>query len=69
MENSFFEDPKVVIAISLLWGIGIALLFKNNCPNNCVMIKVPPSFTSESQIYAGNRCFNLYQYQYPCVEE
>ncbi len=68
METSIFDNPKIVMAISILWGIGIALLFKSNCPNNCIVIKAPQTFTTDSQVYAGNRCFQLFHYAYPCED-
>jgi hypothetical protein len=69
MDKNIFENPKIIIAISLLWGIGIALLFKNNCPNNCIVIKAPSTFTNDSLVFGGNRCFQLFRYDYPCVDE
>lgn len=65
------ESRGAVIVISLIWGLGLALLFRKACTNDqCAIIKVPPEFyTSKQIIYdRNNRCYKLTQYSSPCAE-
>ena len=68
--TSILENNIVIILISLIWGLGLALLFRRVCQNDvCTIIKVPPSlYTQNNIIYdKNNRCYQLYKYPSPCV--
>lgn len=67
---SIFENRVIIILISLIWGFGLALLFRKVCQNDqCVVVKVPPSFNAQQGIIhdRDNRCYKLEKYLSPCV--
>ena len=68
--TNILENNIVIILISLIWGLGLALLFRRVCQNDvCTIIKVPPSlYTQNNIIYdKNNRCYQLEKYQSSCV--
>lgn len=67
---NIFENNLVVILISLIWGFGLALLFKKVCENDqCTVVKVPPTFYTQNGIIydRNNRCYQLQKYPSPCI--
>lgn len=69
MEDSFFNKRFIIIIISLIWGFGIALLFRKICKNDeCVVIKVPPQFIQSGSIIKdkNNHCYKLHTYYSEC---
>lgn len=55
-----------VILISLIWGFGLALLFKKSCQNDtCVIVKSPENFPDK--IKSNNKCYKLQKYPADCV--
>ena len=68
--TSFLDNRKIIILISIIWGFGIALLFKKVCQNDqCVVVKVPNIVNSQNNIIfdKNNKCYQLYKYPSPCV--
>lgn len=67
--DNILENRVVVIFISLLWGLGLAIIFRKVCTNGqCVVVKVPPQFSEIGQIIReNNKCFKLIKYDSPCV--
>ena len=56
----------IVILISLIWGFGLALLFKRSCKNDtCVIVKAPDNFPEK--IRSGNKCYRLEKYNADCI--
>jgi hypothetical protein len=68
---SILQNRVMIILISLIWGFGLALLFRKICQNDqCVIVKVPPVFNNSSGIIydnKSNRCHKLYKYPSPCA--
>lgn len=67
--DQFFQKRSMVILLSLIWGFGLALLFKKACTNNqCIIVKVPPSFVNGNHMIRdkSNRCYLLDKYDSPC---
>ena len=65
-----FEQKWFTIVISLIWGIGIALLFKRQCKNaECIIIRVPPQVYQNGMVIRdkNNRCYKLEKYNSTCV--
>jgi len=67
--DKMLSSRAAVIIISIIWGFGLALLFRKVCQNNqCVIVKVPPNFyRSGSIIYEKNQCYELHKYLSECV--
>lgn len=68
--TSIFENRFVIIIISMIWGFGLALLFRKVCNNDqCVVVKVPQAFNNGNSIIydKNNRCYKLEKYPSPCV--
>lgn len=54
------------ILISLIWGFGLALLFKKTCQNDtCVIVRAPDNFPG--RIKSGNKCYELTKYNADCI--
>ena len=67
---NIFENRYFIILISIIWGFGLALLFRKVCQNDqCVIIKVPPLFDKSNNIIndRNNRCYKLEKYISPCI--
>jgi hypothetical protein len=67
---SILENRIIIILISMIWGFGLALLFRKICQNyKCVIVKVPPIFNNENNVIydRNNRCYKLQKYPSQCV--
>ena len=62
------KSEAIGIIISVLWGVGLAVLFRKTCINDqCVVVKVPLEFGDTSNIIRNDgRCYQLQPYVYPC---
>lgn len=62
-------SQNVTILLSIIWGFGIAILFKRVCQNNeCIITKVPPNFNEKRNlIFDNNKCYKLVKYASPCI--
>uniref|UniRef100_A0A6C0LSU9 Uncharacterized protein n=1 Tax=viral metagenome TaxID=1070528 RepID=A0A6C0LSU9_9ZZZZ len=66
----FLNNRTAIIVISLIWGFGLALLFRRVCNNDqCIIVKVPQQFHKEGDIIydKNNRCYRLMKYPYKCT--
>lgn len=66
---SILENRTVIILISMIWGFGLALLFRRVCANDqCIVIKAPASINENNVIYdKNNRCYQLEKYPSQCI--
>lgn len=67
---NFLNNRVVIILISMIWGFGLALLFRRVCHNDqCVVVKIPPDFNKSNGIIydRGNRCYKLKKYPSECA--
>uniref|UniRef100_A0A6G6ACS3 Uncharacterized protein n=1 Tax=Borely moumouvirus TaxID=2712067 RepID=A0A6G6ACS3_9VIRU len=68
---NILENKIVIILISMIWGFGIALLFRRTCQNDqCVIVKVPPVFQQTGGLVYDNKtnkCYQLQSYPSSCV--
>lgn len=65
LENRFF-----IILISMIWGFGLAILFRKTCQDNqCTIIKAPPKLREQNNIIhdKNDHCYRLYEYPSPCL--
>jgi hypothetical protein len=53
------KDDKAPIIFSIIWGIGLAILFRRSCRNRqCIIIKGPKPEELENKIYAfDDKCY------------
>lgn len=67
--TKFLDNKVVIIILSLIWGFGLALLFRKICQNDqCIVVKVPIELAKRNNIiYNKNRCYRLQTYASPCV--
>ena len=69
--SNILNNRIVIILISMIWGFGIALLFRKVCQNDqCVVVKVPPAFNNSNHIIydnSSNRCYKLEPYPSSCI--
>lgn len=67
--NNIWNNPISGVIISVIWGVGFALLFKKVCPNNkCLLIRVPPEFENgDNIIHDGKKCYKLTKYPAKCT--
>lgn len=68
MASDILNNRAITIIISIIWGLGLALLFRKTCQNeNCVVVKVPPEFYLRHNIIkSGNHCYQLQKYASTC---
>ena len=67
--TSVLDNNIVIILISLIWGIGLAILFRRVCQgDNCIIVNAPQTLTSQNNIIRDkNKCYQLEKYDSPCV--
>lgn len=68
--RELLENRIIIILISIIWGFGLALLFRKVCLNDqCTIVKVPPSLNINNNIIhdKNDRCYQLQKYPSPCA--
>jgi hypothetical protein len=56
-----------VIIISIIWGIGLVLLFKKSCPNDiCYVYKVPDNYIENQPILTPQGWVRFVKYPTKC---
>ena len=60
MFSDILNDEKGKIIISIIWGLGLATLFRRACKGrNCIIIKGPKPNELEGKIFKfDNKCFS-----------
>lgn len=69
--SDFFDNKIIIIIISIIWGLGIAIMFRKVCKNDqCVTVKVPMEFENGNKIiYDQNKkCYQLGKYFTDCED-
>ena len=67
--TEFFGNKSVIVIISIIWGLGMALMFRKSCKNDqCVTVQVPLEFENGNRIiYDHNKnCYQLQKYFTKC---
>lgn len=69
MLSELLNKRAVIIIISIIWGLGLAILFRKSCDNDkCVVVKAPLELAHSGNIIrSGNRCYELKRYYSECV--
>ena len=59
--DRLFKNKSGMILISIIWGLGLAALFKKVCKGrNCVIVKSPLPKDVENSIYKfDNKCYTF----------
>ena len=65
---AMLNDWYVIIIISIIWGLGLAFLFRKACTNDqCVVVKVPLNLEKNNHIiYSNKKCYRLERYNTHC---
>ena len=64
----FTNDEKVnKILISIIWGLGIATLFRKVCTNNCLVVKAP-KMKNYIEV-KDNKCYEFVKEKVPCEKK
>lgn len=60
--DEFLDNKHGVIIISVVWGLGLATLFRKVCKGrNCIVIKAPDPEKIKNNIYNfENKCYKFY---------
>jgi len=60
--DDFTNTTQGRIIISIIWGLGLATLFRKACKGrNCIVIKAPDPDNIKNKIYAfQNKCYKFY---------
>lgn len=73
--DTFFKSRAGIVLISIVWGLGLATLFKRACKDgNCVVIHGPDPNIIKNNIYSLNKetnsqCVKMEPYIVPCKDE
>ena len=70
MISKFLKSKRGQIIISIIWGIGLAALFRRGCMNGkCIVIKGPNPEEVAKSIYKSNgKCYKYSPYMTKCNE-
>ena len=68
MIKDFLKSRRGQILLSIIWGIGLAALFRRGCANNkCLIIKGPnPEEVSRSVYKSNGKCYKYSPYITKC---
>lgn len=64
-----FHSRTTIIIVSIIWGIGLTLLFKKTClDNKCSITQVPQELIRNKNIInSGDKCYQLIPYPSECL--
>ena len=66
--DTFVSSDYGKIIISIIWGIGLASLFRKSCKGeNCILFKGPPLDKIQDQIYEHEKnCYKFQEHSVKC---
>lgn len=66
--DRFFNSPSGRIIISVIWGIGLALIFFYQICNGpeCIVLKAPPSDIKQHIYLHDSACYSFVPYTVNC---
>lgn len=66
--RNLLNDDNFMFYISILWGIGLTMMFKKKCHNNnCVIIKMAKN--SNLKMKRNNKCFHMKPEFHKCPQK
>lgn len=68
MNNKIFKNEYTKIILGLLWGFGIACIFRSACNGRkCIIYKAPKPKDIENKIYSfDEKCYKYKSESVPC---
>ena len=68
---NIFKNKITKIILGLLWGFGLAVIFRHAClGKNCIIYKSPVPATIKNNIYSfDEKCFKYKQVSTTCTED
>ncbi len=68
--DNFLKSRTGIVIVSIIWGLGIASLFRRVCVNNnCIVIRGPNSDDVRETIYRNRRkCYRFNPYVVKCCQ-
>ena len=73
MIDKFLKSPVGIIIVSIVWGLGLATLFKRSCEgNNCKIIEYRGPAVSNGEYYwkydGDAKCYQWQPYLTTCAK-
>lgn len=67
---TFLKTPRAKIIISILWGVGLACLFRQACKGrDCIVFKaVDPNLVKDKIYQFNNKCYKYNTVQTNCTK-
>ena len=71
MMDRILKSREGIVIISIIWGFGIASLFRRVCrENNCIIVKGPNSDNVRKTIYRNRKkCYRFNPYVVKCQKK
>ena len=69
MNSKFFKNEYTKIILGILWGLGIACIFRSACNGRkCIIYKAPKPSDVENNIYGfDKKCYVYKPERVPCT--
>jgi len=69
--NNIENSPYAKIIISIIWGLGLAAIFRKVCKGrSCIIIKSPNMAEYQNKVYGfGNKCYTFSSQVTNCEDE
>jgi hypothetical protein len=70
MNNKLFKNEYTKIILGILWGLGLACIFRKACNGrNCIIYKAPNVKDIENNIYGfDKKCYTYKSESVPCTD-
>ena len=68
---NFLKTPKGRIVVSILWGLGLACIFRKACKGrNCIVYKAPSPDVIQKKTYMFNdKCYKYTTMSTQCTKD
>lgn len=68
---NFLKTPKGRIVVSILWGLGLACIFRKACKGrNCIVYKAPSPDVIQKKTYMFNdKCYQYTTMSTQCTKD
>jgi hypothetical protein len=71
MINKYFKNDNLKLLLGIIWGIGLACIFRCACNGRkCIILKAPKPKEVEKNIYGfDNKCYKYKSETTPCTDD